>query len=127
MQKNESFWWKSLYKSLFLLITPYEELISQLPSHFDILDEFEGELDNAINEDSLLFYVDRKWLTQTQVEELYTFYEFIQKIQPKPWTLSDFNSGEDWLIAKKWAKKIFDDIGFENTGYDSFEEIIFIK
>ena len=128
MEKKESFWWRSLYNALYLLITPNKELVAQLPSYFDLLDEFDGELDNAINEDSLLFYVDKKWLTQTQVEELKLFYEFIQKIQPKPWTLEDFISGEDWLIAKKWSKKIFDEIGFTNNGYSqSDEKIIFLK
>lgn len=128
MQKEDCYYWRCLYRSLYLLIMKEEDINKKWQDKYFFFDEFESELDDAINSNSIPIYKNNEWLTEGLCDELKTFYDFVEKIEPQPWTFPDYKVNPDWKIARQWAKKLFQKIGFDDKGYnDPEEELIFLK
>lgn len=125
MKKEDSFWWKSLCNGLYLVSSNYASVKHIEDGIVEVLDEIEGELDNAIHSESIEFYIENKWISKQVGEELCSFYNYIQKIPKENWNIIDFDKNEDWKIAKKWASSLLIKIKESNRGYntDGYETI----
>lgn len=119
-EKEKSLWWVSLYNCLFILINSEETLGKVKQAYFDVMEELEVTLDNGINTDSLSFFIEKDWVTETQKKELENFKSTIEKISPEYWKQEIFynSSNQDWQLVKKWGLSLFEKLGFEDEGWN---------
>lgn len=130
MKKSESFWWTSLYNTLYLLTMTSEEnkQVKEInPLFYDGLAiEIEDGLYNALNEAALRSYQKWDWLTEEEINELMKFKSHIEKIESEFWNEQDILKKVEWEVARAWAKKIFQQLKFQKEGFDtSMTKIIY--
>ncbi len=122
--KETSQWWISLYNSLFILTSSQKKLKELENEVFEIMDELEANLDNGINSDSIHFYLENGWINNEQSEKLIKFKTHLDKFSPEEWDFDLMFHAEDWNLVRSWAKQIFQDLGFKDSGWNGYGEVI---
>lgn len=115
MKKNDSYWWISLYNTLYLLGVNKNNLQALETSTFDPLDELELSLDLGFCEDSLSFMVKNKWITIKDKKELEAFKKFADNIAT--WNYYEYENNSDWSLLKQWAEKLFFQLSMSNNDW----------
>jgi len=116
--------WIDLYNSLYIVSSSSSELIKLETPIFEPLDELETALINGFHVKSLKLFVDEKWITLLQKKELLKFKTYIEKIDSAYWNLTDFDNHPDWILVRKWANSILQNLEETKRGWDSTNEIV---
>lgn len=86
---------------------------------FEPLVELDDYLHLGFCSDALEFMIKKEWITETSKAELEKFKAFSDTISTDRWNMEDFDKDPDWQLLRKWAGKLFSDLGFENQGLDN--------
>ena len=77
---------------------------------------------------SIELYVENGRINLDTAKELTNFYKYVGNISPTLWNTPDFDTHEDWAMARKWANALLEKIGESKKGYDSSGNItIYLK
>ncbi|WP_422003552.1 hypothetical protein [Roseivirga pacifica] len=122
--KKEGSIWINLYNALFVISSRYADLKHLESPVFEVLDELESSIVDGLRQESLNYYLDNKWIDDREKDELIKFRQHLDSINTEQWNKYDFDSSEDWNLARSWAKSLMVRLGIKNNGWNSTGEII---
>lgn len=122
MQKSKSIW-IHLYNSLFVVSSTYREIAYLETPIFELFDELDTSISMGLSEQSLSFFRDEGWIDKQTASELGRFRDFLRRMPIETWNSSDFDSSEDWILARKWATDIMTKLKMNKRGWDSTGEV----
>jgi hypothetical protein len=124
MMLNKDYREQNIYNFLYLLSKGIKAKGIDF-SFSGITEEIETELYLNKSQNSSDYLLKIKLIDRKLNEEIKGLFEFVEKIEN--WQEENFDIDEDWILAKKWATKLFNKVGFKDEGYDSTgEEIILV-
>ena len=124
MSINDKGYWQTLCNALHLISKFYNDHKHIENNIVEIMDEIEGELDSGFHTQSIELYIENGRINIDTARELTQFYNYVINISPALWNTSDFDTHEEWQLARDWANTLLKKLGESKKGYDSSGDII---
>ncbi len=124
MKKEKSTLWSNLYNALYLISSYYDDIKYIENNIIEVMDEIEGELDSGCHTQSIDQFLKEGWINVDTAKELTNFYKYVSNISPTLWNISNFDTHEEWQLARNLANTLLEKIGETKKGYDSSGDII---
>ena len=107
-----------LYNGLYAISSNYKDLEHLESPIFEVMDEIDSCIVTGFSDQALQNYSD-SGIEDGTVNELRRFRDFVGKIDNEYWNPDDFDSYEDWKIARSWATSLLGKLGMTKRSWNT--------